>query len=164
MSRSYNPTPRQPDGSLIRQWDSQTKNHSSQSFAEEKVIIAIVNFHIFLWCCDPVNDYKNVLSVLYADFRNNSNTFNIKKLLKGRIWRFLGQLHLLNDDALAEPFSRYNCPSLWCLLTKFMDGMGGFMVLNATFNNISAILWRSVLLVEETGVPGENHRPATSHW
>ena len=31
-----------------------------------------------------------------------------------------------------------------------------FMVLNASFNNIS------VLLVEETGVPGENHRPVTS--
>jgi len=25
----------------------------------------------------------------------------------------------------------------------------GFMVLNATFNNISAILWQSVLLVQE---------------
>ena len=30
----------------------------------------------------------------------------------------------------------------------------GVMVFNATFNNISVILWRSVLLVEETG----------SHW
>jgi hypothetical protein len=29
------------------------------------------------------------------------------------------------------------------------------MVLNATFNNISAILWLSALLVEETGVPKE---------
>ena len=28
------------------------------------------------------------------------------------------------------------------------------------FNNFSNISWRSVLLVEETGVPGENHRPA----
>jgi hypothetical protein len=28
--------------------------------------------------------------------------------------------------------------------------------------NISVISWRSVLLVEETGVPGENHRPAAS--
>jgi hypothetical protein len=36
----------------------------------------------------------------------------------------------------------------------------GFMVFNATFNNISAISWRSVLLVEETRVPGENHRHA----
>jgi hypothetical protein len=35
------------------------------------------------------------------------------------------------------------------------------MVFNATFNNISVISWRSVLLVEETGVPGEN-RPDAS--
>jgi hypothetical protein len=33
------------------------------------------------------------------------------------------------------------------------------MVLNAIFYNIPAISWRSVLLVEETGEPGENHRP-----
>jgi len=38
-----------------------------------------------------------------------------------------------------------------------------FMVFNATFNNISVISWRSVLLVEETGVPGETHRPVASH-
>ena len=38
------------------------------------------------------------------------------------------------------------------------------MVFNASFNNISAISWRSVLLVEETGVDGENHLPVTSHW
>ena len=36
----------------------------------------------------------------------------------------------------------------------------GFMVFNATFNNISVISWRSVLLLEETG---ENHWPAASH-
>jgi hypothetical protein len=35
---------------------------------------------------------------------------------------------------------------------------------NATFNNISVISWRSVLLVEETRVPRENQRPAASHW
>ena len=38
------------------------------------------------------------------------------------------------------------------------------MVINATFNNISVLSWRSVLLVEETGVPEENHRPVASHW
>ena len=31
------------------------------------------------------------------------------------------------------------------------------IVFNATFNNISVILWQSVLLVKETGVSGENH-------
>jgi len=38
------------------------------------------------------------------------------------------------------------------------------MVFNATFSSISAISWQSVLLVEETGVPGETHRVAASHW
>jgi hypothetical protein len=38
-----------------------------------------------------------------------------------------------------------------------------FMVFNATLNNISVILWWSVLLVEETEVPGENHRANASH-
>ena len=37
------------------------------------------------------------------------------------------------------------------------------MVLNATFNNISAIWWWSVLLVEETALPRGNHRRIASH-
>jgi hypothetical protein len=40
---------------------------------------------------------------------------------------------------------------LWCLKT-----------LNNTIC-ISVILWESVLLMKETGVPGENHRPAVGH-
>jgi hypothetical protein len=35
------------------------------------------------------------------------------------------------------------------------------MMVNATFNNISAISWASHLEVEETG---DNHRPVTSRW
>jgi len=38
----------------------------------------------------------------------------------------------------------------------FIQG-GRVMVLNTTFNNISAISWLSVLLVEETRVLRENH-------
>jgi len=34
-------------------------------------------------------------------------------------------------------------------------------VFNATFNNISAISWLPVLVVEEAG---ENHRPWASNW
>ena len=37
------------------------------------------------------------------------------------------------------------------------------MVFNPTCKNISAISWRSVLLLEETKGPGENHRPVRSH-
>ena len=40
----------------------------------------------------------------------------------------------------------------------------GVMVFNATFNNNSVISLWSVLLVEDTGVPGENHQPTASHW
>jgi len=35
------------------------------------------------------------------------------------------------------------------------------MVFNTTFNNISDISWRSVLLMEETGGPGENHNQSS---
>jgi hypothetical protein len=40
------------------------------------------------------------------------------------------------------------------------------MCYHATFNNISIIscTWQSVLWVEETWVPKENHRPVASHW
>jgi hypothetical protein len=37
------------------------------------------------------------------------------------------------------------------------------LVFNTTFNNTSVISWLSVLLVEETGVPEENHQPVPSH-
>jgi hypothetical protein len=36
------------------------------------------------------------------------------------------------------------------------------MVFNPTFNIILVISWQSVLLVEETGVPRENHKTAAS--
>jgi hypothetical protein len=38
------------------------------------------------------------------------------------------------------------------------------MMFNATFNNISVISWRSVLLVEETRVPIEKYRSVASYW
>jgi len=37
------------------------------------------------------------------------------------------------------------------------------MVLNTTFNNILAISWTSVLLVENTRVPGEHPRLTNYH-
>ena len=40
----------------------------------------------------------------------------------------------------------------YALLDRFR-----LIVFNATFNNISVISWQSVLLVDETGIPGENH-------
>ena len=47
--------------------------------------------------------------------------------------------------------------------THFSWFVGLLMGFNATFNNISVISWQSVLFVEETRVPRENHQPVTSH-
>ena len=51
----------------------------------------------------------------------------------------------------------------------YMWGGGGggvsvrVVVLQADFNNSSVTSWWLFLLVEETGVTGENHRPAASY-
>ena len=47
---------------------------------------------------------------------------------------------------------------------KTQNAMVRVMVLNATFNNIPVISWRLILLVEETGLPGEYRRPVIGHW
>ena len=38
-----------------------------------------------------------------------------------------------------------------------VNWFGWIMMFNSTFNTISAISWRSVLLLGEIGMPGENH-------
>ena len=45
-------------------------------------------------------------------------------------------------------------------------GSGGYILVSCAHSNtsISVILLWPVLLVEETGVPGENQRLAASHW
>jgi len=61
--------------------------------------------------------------------------------------------------------SRDRLVCLWAFLIV-MDGggEGGVVVLIPTFYNISVISWWSVLLMEETGVQGENHRPVACPW
>jgi hypothetical protein len=48
------------------------------------------------------------------------------------------------------------------MVVGFLTTGARVIVFNATFNNISVISWQSVFLVEETGVPRETPRPATS--
>jgi hypothetical protein len=78
------------------------------------------------------------------------------------VWLATGQ-RLKHGNCLL--FSFFLCLFLrYIMVFHCILSVGWFMVFNATFNNISVISWRSVLLVEETGVPGENHRPVASHW
>jgi hypothetical protein len=54
-------------------------------------------------------------------------------------------IQMSNDRAFIESKYYIGCSII------LMVGLVWFMVFNATFNNISVILWRSVLLVVETG-------------
>ena len=77
-----------------------------------------------------------------------------------------------------EPWEPPSVPKRICMWQQFLDIYWTLklsleqwnilfvclMVFNATFDNISVISWRSVLLEEETGGPGENHLPAASQW
>ena len=48
-----------------------------------------------------------------------------------------------------------NCVQLWPHVYIGLVWFYGNYIINATFKNISVISWRSVLLVEEIGAPGE---------
>ena len=45
-----------------------------------------------------------------------------------------------------------------CTDINIVRGFDWLMVFDVTFNSNPVISWRSVLLVEELSVPGENHR------
>jgi hypothetical protein len=66
-------------------------------------------------------------------------------------------------DCGREPLNIWY-PGLRLVESLKLYGSVWFMVFNATFNNISVILYWSVLLVEETRVLGESHWPVASHW
>ena len=79
-------------------------------------------------------------------------------------------MHSLTPYTLTTHFltrhAHCNALCLQCctVIGTFLLRLGlGVMIFNATFSNISAILWLSVLLVEETGISGENHRPPANH-
>ena len=72
-------------------------------------------------------------------------------------WSFIQKLKFLN-------FQKYkSClnPIFISVDTNKIIG-DSVMVFNVTYNNILVISLQSVLLVEETGVPRENHRPVES--
>jgi hypothetical protein len=64
--------------------------------------------------------------------------------------RYTNDAVVLDCVMCAESY--FQCITLF-ITCWWLDGW--FMVLNATFNNISIISWRSVLLVDETGVHPE---------
>ena len=101
-------------------------------------------------------------------------------LLKFEQFSWISYTTLFKISRYQRPFlagkSTWYCPLLRYLPSKFLinlcwhlrDLLGlvsiRVVVFGATFNNISIILWWSVLLVEERGAPGETRWPAICHW
>ena len=62
-------------------------------------------------------------------------------------------------NSIRQPQNDKRCDAQTKKVGQFHKKLG----LDATFNNISVIFWQSILLVEETGVPRENHQPVASY-
>ena len=101
------------------------------------IICVVVHFCWLLYC---LSFYE--LRLLITPFISSNFSSHIKS----------HQVYLATWGDLSHNFSCNWFVLIW------------FLVFNATFSNISAISWRPVLVVEEAGVPGENHRPWTSNW
>jgi len=69
----------------------------------------------------------------------------------------------LIDRCLTPVFQTYRHTDLNEKNVIKYDLILDFIVFNATFNNISAISWQPVLVVEETGLPSGNYRPWASN-
>ena len=105
--------------------------------------------------------------------------YNKYEAICSNSWLDLGVTHIGECSTLffdwgslpviCQSFNRYSYHKIrvsWHSLQcwKWCKSRVRVMVFKATLNNVSVISWQSVLLVEETGVFGENHRPVASHW
>jgi hypothetical protein len=76
-----------------------------------------------------------------------------------KLWCVLHFFLLFFDDLITSN------DILYCNRVNFPEYNGvRIMVFDSTFNNISVISWRPILLLEETAVLWENHWPVASHW
>jgi hypothetical protein len=96
--------------------------------------------------------YTFVLLVLISIFMHN---VNVRQLLCGLIYVYvvMATKQMTSSKRIYKWSQNYHCGVRVSIL-----------VLYATFNNISVISRWPVLLVEETGLPGENHRAVASPW
>jgi len=83
-----------------------------------------------------------------------------------RYFRFCGISMITCPEQIYDNLTKWHVSLIANVIPLLRDNeiniRGGVMVFNATFNNISVDSWRRMLLVDETGVLGENHRPAAN--
>jgi hypothetical protein len=114
-------------------------------------LICSFNFLIFLAVC------LNISTVINIKILTNFNQQNRSYKFTSHIAAFLSVV--LITEMLEICIQTSYDQNVQLILKSYLP-----VVLGTTLNNISVILWQSILLVEQTGVPGENHRSVASHW
>jgi hypothetical protein len=120
---------------------------------------------IYLYCISfPACRYIPAPSLFLILVREKKRMFSYSECQKVKIFKF---------ETVKNGHYIF-CRRFWKLYKGFMPNHWGnfsiilfrvrVMVFNSNFNDISAISWLWILLVEETRIAGENHRPAASHW
>jgi hypothetical protein len=126
-------------------------------------VLKTIPWEHFIYCIQ-ISDYLVtvfqvwlLLSLLYKEERVYARFKTLKHAYCG-YRRFLHVYKIFKNIGTSKSENKFNDANVNKLYWF------GFMVFNATFNNISVISWQSVLLMEGTGVHWENHRPVASHW
>ena len=116
---------------------------------------------------------KSIIQLLWKTIYNGymwlfilTYTFYILFVLIFRQYSVIGWNGVLPPNFFPKCYDQSETYKImnYMFLDQYLGGCGWLVAFNAISNNISVIWWRSVLLVEETGVPGENHKPPASHW
>jgi hypothetical protein len=99
----------------------------------------------------------------------NQECVNYNRLIINNLFLSLTSLWIFNHEQTLQVNSTFNFVHVlinWLRRARLdlQDGVVLSMVFNVTINILSVISWLSVLLVEETAVPGENQRSFASHW
>ena len=129
-------------------------------FVQNLVAFIHVTYTTMNWCKFYIVHCRYEWSVGYADKTTPQGFYDP---VEDKVWQEAGQLM---DSVFTIGQGKNNVSislslSFISLIIVNSPKCCWFMVINATFNDISVTSLWSVLLVEETG---ENHRPVTSHW
>ena len=107
----------------------------------------------------PQELFEKIIPTSTVNWMDFSEQYHISSYVFDVI--LLRKIHSAHLLLLVWPCSRtwqlcyYACTIKWWQI----NGWFRFMVFNATFNNISVISWQSVLLLEDSGVPGNQRLP-----
>ena len=110
-----------------------------------------------IWICqDTKLDRSAVMLTTYCHWKSSYQ--------EGEGWDHTNQF---NPTTFCVPVQRHDLDFQshisWGHFYVNRFGLNRIFVFNATFSNISAISCQPVIVVEEAGVSGENHRPWTSN-